>query len=1054
MKKKLFKRLIIWLIVLPLVLFTIITIVVYAKQDSIVQELIGTVNADFEGKLEIADCHISPFANFPYISIDLEQVKIFEFKDPGSAILFDVNEMYIGFSIWDILSGKFNIKAMKLDDGYIKLVQHKDGTINIANALSNKNEIDNVNEEFHLDIRKIKLKNIDLIKINEENNVMLVFYVTEANSSFKTSPEHVNISMESKFELSIISNGDSTFVKHKHFKLNTQLDFVTAEQMLYIKDSEVKLENALFQMQGKVDLDDNMNFDLTFDGKKPNFDLFLAFAPAELAPTMERYQNGGNIYFNASIKGKSINGFNPTIEATFGCEKAFFNNIQSEKKIDDLFFKGHFSTGSLGTPETMEFSLTDINARPETGTFSGSIYVKNFVSPEIDMKVKSEFELDFLAQFLNVEQLQDLHGHVALTMNFHDIIDFNNPEKSIEKLNESYFTELEVKDLGFRSPGFHLPIEGVNIRATMDGHEAHIDKFDMKIGNSDLHLDATVSDLPAILHHTKNEITSHINFTSNFLDIYELSSGDTTKSKPVNEQIKNMSMKLTFTAAANAFTEFKNLPKGEFFIDDFYAQMLHYPHTLHDFHADIFVNDEDFSIVDFTGMIDKSDFHFSGVLQHYDLWFAEVPMGDTKLEFNLHSDLLQLEDLFSYQGENYVPEDYRHEELRDLNVHGVANLHFADQLKSSDITIDKFQASMKLHPMKLERFNGRIHLENEHLLMENFSGKLGKSDFVLDMNIYLGDDEALRKRDNFVSIKSTRLDFDELLSYNPPPPGKITTSQEHDSVFSFFDLPFTDIKVKADIKQLNYHRLLISDLKADARMQKNHYIYLDTLSLNAAGGSIELSGYFNGSDRNNIYLSPIMKLDHVNLDKLLFKFENFGQDHLVSENLHGEISGALSGKVHLHADLVPIIDDSEIHFDMLVTNGRLENYSAFEALADYFSDKNLNKVLFDTLSNHIDIKEGMMSIPAMTINSTLGFIEISGKQDMNLNMEYYVRIPVKMATKAGLNKLFGNKAEVDPEHEDEIVYRDENKRTKFINVKITGTPDDYTISMGKDKNNK
>jgi len=53
-----------------------------------------------------------------------------------------------------------------------------------------------------------------------------------------------------------------------------------------------------------------------------------------------------------------------------------------------------------------------------------------------------------------------------------------------------------------------------------------------------------------------------------------------------------------------------------------------------------------------------------------------------------------------------------------------------------------------------------------------------------------------------------------------------------------------------------------------------------------------------------------------------------------------------------------------------------------------------------------------------------------------------------------LNKLFGNKAEVDPEHEDEIVYRDENKRTKFINVKITGTPDDYTISMGKDKNNK
>jgi hypothetical protein len=70
---------------------------------------------------------------------------------------------------------------------------------------------------------------------------------------------------------------------------------------------------------------------------------------------------------------------------------------------------------------------------------------------------------------------------------------------------------------------------------------------------------------------------------------------------------------------------------------------------------------------------------------------------------------------------------------------------------------------------------------------------------------------------------------------------------------------------------------------------------------------------------------------------------------------------------------------------------------------------------------------------------------------MDLNMEYYLRIPVKMATRAGLSKLFGGKAEIDPNQEDEIIYRDDNKRTRFINVKITGTPDDYKISMGKDE---
>lgn len=193
-----------------------------------------------------------------------------------------------------------------------------------------------------------------------------------------------------------------------------------------------------------------------------------------------------------------------------------------------------------------------------------------------------------------------------------------------------------------------------------------------------------------------------------------------------------------------------------------------------------------------------------------------------------------------------------------------------------------------------------------------------------------------------------------------------------------------------------------------------------------------------------------MKLHKVDLDKLLFKFENFGQDHLVSENLHGKLSGTLSGKIHMHADMVPILDDSEIHMDVDVTQGRLEHYAALDAVSDYFKDKNLSRVLFDTLHNKLDMTNGILSIPNMTINSTLGFIEISGKQDMNMNMEYYLRIPWKLVTQVGSKKLFGSGEK--PEGDDEIQYKDDTKKVRFINLKITGTPDNYKISLGKDKN--
>jgi len=1048
-RKKLWKRLIWLAIASPVVGFTLLVAVIYWKQDDIVQELISTLNEDFTGTVIIEDSHISPFANFPYVSIDLEQVKVYENKSELTAPLVDVHDVYLGFDIWTMLSGSMEVKSLKLSNGIINLVQHTDGSFNIANALTNKKEIEDAGEEFHMDIKLIQLTDIDLLKLNEDNNILLETYIDEAKSKFKSSDNHIMFSLDSKFMLNVVMNGDTTFIRNKHINLVTQLDYVLDQKILVIQPSEVMLEKASFKMEGTMDVDDDMNLDIKFNGNKPNFNLFMAFAPEELASALERYDNSGKIFFNASITGKSINGHNPLVVANFGCEDAYFNNKSSQKKLDQLYFKGQFTTGASGNASTMEFSLTDFSAKPEAGIFSGNLSVKNFNSPEIDMKLRSEFDLDFLSKFLNITDLQELKGQVALTMNFHDIIDLTNPEKSIEKLNESYFTELQVENLSFKSPDYHLPIHDIDIKASMDGHEARIDQFDVKVGDSDISIQANVSDLPAILHHTANLVTADMVIKSNLLDVKQLTASDTATQKPVDEQIKDLSLKLKFTSSAKAFTESPTLPIGEFFIEDLYAQLTHYPHKLHDFHADVFVDDHDFRVVDFTGMIDKSDFHFTGRLKNYDLWFNDDPLGDTKIEFNLTSALLKLEDLFSYNGENYVPEDYRHEEFRDLKVHGFADLHFNKGLQSADVSIDQVQAQMKIHPMRFENFKGRVHYENEHIVVENLSGKLGKSQFTTNLNYYLGKDEAIKKRDNYFSLSAPRLDFDELFNYTPPPASSTTKPEDHEAGFNIYDLPFTDMSFNFDIKHLNYHRYLIDDFYIKARTQKNHYIYVDTLSMAAAGGNIHLKGYFNGSDRNKIYFSPVMTLDKVDLDKLLFKFENFGQDHLVSENLHGKLSGKVTGNVHMHADLVPIIDDSEIKLDVEVTQGRLEHYAALDALSEFFKDKNLSRVLFDTLKNNLELNKGVLSIPKMTINSTLGFVEISGKQDMNMNMEYYLRIPWQLVTQVGKTKLFDK--ENQPAGDDEIQYRDESKRVRFLNLKLTGTPENYKISLGKDK---
>jgi hypothetical protein len=1049
MKTSLFKRvgrITASIIAILVLLFSAVIAVLYHKQEGIVNDLLDTANKDFTGLIVLDGSRISPFANFPYISIDLQNLRVFETKDQTADPVLQIGDVYIGFDIFNLISGDYQIKSIKLSKGSIHLVQYKDGAFNLLNAFNPVEPIEDPAEEFHLDIHRINLEQMLITKLNEESGLKFELRVNRAQSGFINEPDFIASGLESDFILTMLSGEDSTFIKRKKISVKTAFRYDLQTKVVQFEPSEVSIQKASFTMKGHVDLDDNANLDLAFDGSKQNFDLLLAFLPDDLEPTLNRYANQGDIFFKAEVKGPSINGHDPWFRAEFGCKDGFFSNLTTQRKLDELQFQGYFTNGEKRTAETMEFALQSIRARPEAGIFSGSLVVKNFTSPDIDLKLDSDFDLDFLAKFFNVEQLQDLRGHVLLKMNFHDIIDLERPELSIERFNESYFTELEVTDLGFKIPSYHLPFSGINIRAKMDGHQADIEKLEINVGSSDIALSGTVDDLPAIIHHTAIPVTSVLKVTSKRLDLFELTSGDTLKSKPFNEVLSRLNLDLKFTSSAKEMIEFENLPIGEFFIQDLDVTLQNYPHRLHDFRADILVDAEDFSIVDFSGEIDESDFHFSGKLTHYDLWFAEKPEGDTKLKFDFRSDQIQLKDLLAYNGVNHIPEDYRDEVLSDLNMAGRAELHFIDTVHSADIYIDDFTGKMKMHTMKFERFGGRFHLEKQRLTVEDFRGKIGNTTFSADLGCDLRKLQEGKTHSNTLSFRAAHLDFDQLFAWaqSETPPAK---AQEHDEVFSVFDIPFPNLNVSLDIAKMTYHKYKITNLKGGINTTKDHKLYFDNLSLDIAGGSILANGYFSGENRNNIYLFPQWEFNQIDLDQLLIKFDNFGQDAVVSENLHGLISGKLTGKIHVHADLVPIIEDSEIQLAIEVINGRLDNYEPMQVLADYFQDKNLNRVHFDTLSNQLDLLNGELIIPRMRINSSLGFLEISGKQDLEMNMDYIVRVPWRMITSAGSQRLFGTKNKAEADQDDEIIAADPDRKTRFVNVRITGTPDDFKIGL-------
>jgi hypothetical protein len=156
--------------------------------------------------------------------------------------------------------------------------------------------------------------------------------------------------------------------------------------------------------------------------------------------------------------------------------------------------------------------------------------------------------------------------------------------------------------------------------------------------------------------------------------------------------------------------------------------------------------------------------------------------------------------------------------------------------------------------------------------------------------------------------------------------------------------------------------------------------------------------------------------------------------------------------MQVHPDLTPLMENTQARIDLEILNGVLVNFAPMQALSSYFGDKNLSMVRFDTLRNTLTFKNGVLLIPDMNINSSLGYMEIAGQQSMDTHMEYFLRIPLKLVTQVGFHMLFGKKKEeVDPDQVDAIEYRDKEKKIRFMNLTITGTPDVYKVALGKAK---
>ncbi|NJL14769.1 MAG: hypothetical protein HC913_18390 [Microscillaceae bacterium] len=447
---------------------------------------------------------------------------------------------------------------------------------------------------------------------------------------------------------------------------------------------------------------------------------------------------------------------------------------------------------------------------------------------------------------------------------------------------------------------------------------------------------------------------------------------DPQLAKSYNDVITDLRFNFHFDTNSKYLKRTDGIPEGEFFIDELFFKLKNYKHYFHDFVADILIEKDDIKIKKFSGLIDKSDLNLVGYLKSYPALLPKHEAKPVELSLDFTSKYLKFDDLFTYNQVNYLPEEYKHETLEDFQIIATLKANSQDLLKGdwlhqTDLKLSDMHCKLRQHPIKLREIHGDFQARNGQLHIRNFEGKLGQSDFKIEGTLSNYFDKTGKQKTEKITLKANTLHFDELLTYDSEagrsPDNKPAQAIDHDAGFNIFEVPFPEMELEAEIGNIRFKKTFLQNFKGTFRTKTNHYLYIDKLDFDAAGGHTHIKGYFNGSNPKKIYFSSTIDTKNIDIDQIFYKFDNFGQDYLLKDNIHGRLTAKVSSKVRLHTDLVADLKETEAHIEATIRDGSLVNFAPFQMISNYVGDKDLNFVRFAEISNTFDIKMAQLRFP-------------------------------------------------------------------------------------------
>ncbi|HKL09434.1 MAG TPA: AsmA-like C-terminal region-containing protein [Bacteroidales bacterium] len=366
------------------------------------------------------------------------------------------------------------------------------------------------------------------------------------------------------------------------------------------------------------------------------------------------------------------------------------------------------------------------------------------------------------------------------------------------------------------------------------------------------------------------------------------------------------------------------------------------------------------------------------------------------------------------------------------------DMQFADLFTpeySVDLTLADASLQLKDNPVKLENINGKIELYR-NLKAENLAFKIQDSDFVI--NGYISRlFEYIQHQKMFnvnATLSSNHLNLDQL--------SLLFKKESPKNTKPVYRLPEkVALSLKLDIKDFAVGKFSARNLRGDLNYKPKMFS-IHEVSFYSMDGYVKAGGVITQTITNDFLVKLQSRLNEINIYRLFYSFNNFGQDFISKDNLNGNLTGEVYFSAEWNDQLEIYKNTVLAENDITITNGELINFEPMLGLSRFIDVQELEHIKFSTLKNQITIEDEKVYIPRMDIESSAINIAASGIHGFNNDFTYRVKVLLSDVLSGRLKRSVKRHGEYENVEDDGL------GRTSLF-LLIEGDPEDYKVKYDR-----